>query len=226
VATRLFLRATDNNGNFKNAVRYPTTGEKSTALPTGTLNVDISNEYYLSTSKTTFNGSDIQFQITSLAQTATQSSTWGNRFSSESLLSAQTISANTWTIFYKSDEANNNANAFLGMSIYVWRPTTNSVVGFIYDSTTQLGTEFGTTASTQSVTVSGSAVTANRGDILVCEPWTIASQGASKSYSINFYIDGTNETTTGTGNTSCAAYIETPQNLNFINPKSSVIFVM
>lgn len=221
MATRLFWRYVFPGD--PSPVYYPTSLEKSTALPTGTFNVDINNEFFLKTQKSTT--SDVANQVSSLAQTATQSSTFGFRFSS-TLLAAQTISANTWTIFYKAQESNTNANTFLAMSIYVWRPNTSSVVGFIYDSTASLGAEFGTTASTQSITVSGSAVTANRGDILVCEPWYAATQAKATSYTNTLYFDGTDETTTGTGNSSCAAYIETPQNLVFTAPKANAIFIM
>lgn len=217
MATRLFAR----NVTAASAVS-PTAGTKSVALPTGTANTLTFANNTLSTVKGT---AQTASAITSLAQTAAQSGNWVPRFVSLPL-DAQTISANTWTIFWGDQESNAAANAFLALSIYVWRPSTNTRVGFVYDSAANIGAEFSTTAEAQSATISGSAVTADRGDVLIVEFWYTATQSMGTAYTITFSYDGTNETTTGTGNASVATYIETPQNLSLLTPKSSVIFIM
>lgn len=217
MATRLFAR----NVAAAAAVS-PTAGTKSVALPTGTANTLTFTNNTLNTVK---GAAQTSTTTTSLAQTTAQSGNFAPRFVSLPL-DAQTIAANTWTIFWGDSEANAAANAFLALSIYVWRPSTNTRVGFIYDSTANIGVEFNTTAEAQSATISGSAVTAQRGDVLIAEFWYTATQAMATAYTVTLSYDGTNETTTGTGNTSVATYIETPQNLTILTPKSSIVFIM
>lgn len=217
MATRLFFR----NEAALPAADAPTAGEKSTALPNGTANGTSPTSRLMSPVKT---ATQTSAAVTTLAQTARQSGTV-LRFVSNRL-AAQTINANTWTFFSAADESNAAANAFSALSIYVWNPAGSSVRGFIYDNVAELGTEFSTSQSAQSLTVSGSAVTAVEGDFLVCEWWYTAAQGMGTAYTVDFFYGGTDETTTGTGNTSTATYLETPQDLILRLPKSSVIFIM
>ena len=205
MATRLYFRETTNlNTN------YPTTGDKSTALPVGTDGGDFNQNQDLSL-LAMFNlvPGPSNLTYSSLAQTAQQSAMIA-RFTSPRLR-AQTVNANTWTVAFTANESNAAANAFLAVSAYIWRPSTSSVVGFIRDSATTLGVEFNN--SLQTVTFSGSAVTAEAGDILVVEAWNVATQGMGTSYTITF-------TTSASGT---QRYIETPQDLAFTSTEQVFI---
>lgn len=219
MATRFYLRNV-------NATTSPTAGSKSSVFPYGTGNgTTFTNELSL---LTTIGSSQTSVSKTTLAQTAEQSGTMVSRFSSEALAS-QTISANTWEFFFKASESNTNANAFTLQSIYIWRPSTSSVVGYIHESGLGGGSEWGTTAQAQSLSISGSQVVVQDLDILVHEWWYNSTQGAAKSYTVTGFYNGTDATTIGTGNTSTATYLETPQNLTFYSApiqKSSIIFIM
>jgi hypothetical protein len=193
------------------AATAPSPGEKSTALPVGTFNDQASGAdegYALSTSIGT---GATGFDNTTLAQTGHQDG-WLLRHSSPPL-AAQTVNANTWTIALSVVESNNNANAFLALSVYLWRPGSSSVVGYIYDSDTPLGTEWTTTQAGQVITFSGSSVTAQDGDLLVLEVWEHATQGMTTSYTVTVYINGTTAVTAG--GTETGSYLETPQTLTF-----------
>ena len=203
MATRLYFRETTNlNTN------YPTTGDKSTALAVGTDGGDFNQNQDLSLINAA--GAATNLTYASLAQTAQQSAMIA-RFTSPRLR-AQTVNANTWTVVFTADESNGAANAFLAVSAYIWRPSTSSVVGFIRDSATTLGVEFNN--SLQTVTFSGSAVTAEANDILVIEAWNVATQAMATSYTITF-------TTSASGT---QRYIETPQDLAFTS--NSQVFII
>lgn len=204
MATRLFIRETT-------AATSPTTGEKSTALPVGTDGGDFNEDLSLLLTNTT---AQTTYTYSSLAQTAQQSAMMA-RHSSQAL-QAQTINANTWTLIFEGVESNAAANAFLAISFYVWRPSTSSVVGYIRDSATTLGVEFN--GSPQTVTFSGSSVTAQSGDILVLEAWNVATQAMATSYTISWVV--------GRIATGVDAYIETPQDLQFILAESSQVFII
>ena len=202
MATRLFFRETTNlNTN------YPTAGDKSTALPTGTDGGDFNESQDLSLVNGTGAGTNLTY---STAAVSTIQSATIARFSSPRLR-AQTVNANTWTIAFTADESNAAANAFLAVSAYIWRPSTSAVVGYLRDSTTTLGVEFANTL--QTVTFSGSAVTAQAGDFLVLEAWNVATQGMGTSYTITFNTSGTTSPT----------YLETPQNLIFLDTEYGYI---
>lgn len=216
MATRLYLR-----GDILPSVDAPSAGEKSTALPAGTANGTTPTSYHMSPVE---GSSQTSVTVTTLAQTTSQTGCLA-RFVSNRLPSG-TISANTWTFFYASDESNGAANMFLSLSIYVWNTSSGIVRGFIYDNASGLGTEWATSQSAQSITVSGNAVTGSAGDLLVCEVWYNSVQAMATAYTGSFYWNGTDDTTTGTGNASTASYLETPQNINLRLPKSSTIFIM
>jgi hypothetical protein len=143
------------------------------------------------------------YTLTSLGITTQQSSLMA-RYTSPKLR-AQTVAANTWTVSFEGAESNADANAFLAVSCYVWRPSTSAVVGFIRDSAATLGVEFAGTP--QSVTFAGSAVTANAQDVLVLEAWVVATQGSTMTRTITW--------STGLLAANTYAYIETPQNLSW-----------
>jgi len=184
----------------------PTAGSKSVALPTGTNNSLTAND---NESLLLTQGSDVQVDITSLGQTARQSARFA-RFTSEPLAS-QTISANTWNYTLRNREANNNANAYKAASIYVWRPSTSAVVGYVYDSNAEIGIEWTTNFTNDSSNITGSAVTATNGEVLVCEVWYTAAQGAAKQYTISIQYNA-------------SSFIETPQDLTFFVATKEIIF--
>lgn len=185
----------------------PTSGTKSAVLPTGSdnsLTTNDSQSLLLTTGAT-----DTTVSITSLAQTATQSGRFA-RFTSDKL-SAQTITAQTWTYQLRNREGNNSANAYKGLSIYIWRPSTNSVVGYIYDSTAQIGTEWTTNYTNDVSSISGSSVTCSDQDVLVNEVWYIAAQAKSVSYILDIQYN-------------INSFIETPQNLTFYTSSRYLFF--
>lgn len=185
----------------------PTAESKSAALPVGTNNsLTINDNESLSLIQGT---SDIRVNITSLAQIAQQSGRFA-RFTSDRLAS-QVITSDTWSYGIRRQESNSNANTFLALSVYVWRPSTSSVVGYIYDSSAQLGVEWPTSILLLTGSFSGSTVTCNNGDVLVCEVWYTAVQGKSVSYtnSIEFNV---------------SSYIGTTSNIIFFTPSKTRSF--
>jgi hypothetical protein len=201
VATRFFC--------VSNTATYaPTTGKKSTALPNGTNRTVTTNEsraFSLTNNASATNASN-----TTAAQTARQSG-MTLRCTSERL-SAQTISANTWSIRYRLTQGNATSNQYLALSIYVWRPSNNSVVGYIYDNSAQLGAEApGAYATT---TVSGASVTAQAGDVLVTEFWFTCAQGMATSYSSVFEYN------------TIDSWVETPQDLLFFAEQFTQFFII
>jgi hypothetical protein len=196
MATRFYFRdITSTNA--------PTSGSKSSALPNGTDNSLTAND---SQSLLIQQGSsDVQVDITTLSQTSRQSGRFA-RFTSD-FLAAQTISADTWTYQLRNRESNANANAYKAGSIYVWRPSTNSVVGYIYDSNAEIGSEWTTNFTNDSSDISGSSVVCAGGDVLVCEVWYTAAQSKGTSYtnSIQYNVN---------------SFIETPQDLLFVRTYS------
>lgn len=148
------------------------------------------------------------------------------RFVSEPL-TAQTISANTWTFnigTYQSNVVLNfpvtGANQTQYACVYVWRPSTTSVVGFIINGNTNAQwNEYtnGATYNCQNVTFSGSSVTAQLNDVICQEMIFQIDPDSSSAYVMYIRYDGsTIVTTPGTENTDIASFLETPQNLNFI----------
>ena len=126
-------------------------------------------------------------------------------------MSAQSVSANTWTVYLRDIESNAFANAYLAISAYVWRPSTSSVVGYIRDSTTVIGSEWTTNNNAVTYTFSGSAVTAQHGDVVVFEIWYSATQGKSTAYTVSILFDLT-------------SYVSTPQDLSFYVEEPDRVF--
>lgn len=168
----------------------PTAGSKSVALPNGTDRSVTTND---SESLSVFQGTTNVLQsITTAAQTARQSGRFG-RLTSDRLATQSWIS-DTWTVNPGlRRESSTNANVFLALSIYVWRPSTSTRVGFIYDANTQLGAEWPTTAAASSYTIIGNAINnILDGDVLVVELWYTAAQAMATSYTaqLSWGLDG------------------------------------
>lgn len=206
MATRLYLR------NLT-ADNPPTAGEKSAALPSDTLGANNATGTDETRSLRTTKGS-VQTSISKNSDATTAArDNYLCRFTSPAL-AAQTIAAATWTIAIALSEGNNNANSFLILSLYVWRPSTQAVVGYIYDSHTSLGVEWGATEDGQVITFSGAAITVQAGDVLVLEVWRHAVQGMAAAYAQTVYFDGTTDVTDAT-TSDAASYLEYPGTLSF-----------
>lgn len=197
-ATRLFLRDLT-------AADPPSNGEKSTALPVGTFSGNSGAGFEDRALRTAKGTAQTSKALSSLAQTAHQDN-YLARFTSPAL-AAQTLAAQSWTLALAVSEANSNANSFLIASIYVWRPSTQAIVGFIYDSDTALGVEWSTTEDGQVITVSGAAVTTQTDDVLVFEVWRHAAQAMAVAYTQTVYFEGTTDVT-GTTTADAASYLE------------------
>lgn len=187
MATKFFLRdsATGNTSvstGKKSAVLVNSTADPTTAV----------QNYWLAHS---LGNAGANQNHTSLASTSAQK-TWKGRWTSNPL-AAQTIAAQTWTFNFAASIQNAAANAFLALSVYVWRPSTNSLVGFIYDSVSPLGTVWPTSLTTRQITFSGSAVTAQVNDVLAIEVWDVATQTMATAYTVSFYTDGRMEVVSG-----------------------------
>jgi hypothetical protein len=148
----------------------------------------------------------------SINQTARQSAFLGHAFYR---LGTQTIPAGTWSFAAVGGETNLAANSFFAVSIYVWRPSNSTVVGSIYDSQTELGTEWSTAATSRLFTVSGSSLATLNGDTLIVEFWYTAAQGMGTSYaqSVFFGANVANSDFTANGQTNLNSWIDSPDTL-------------
>ena len=141
------------------------------------------------------------------------------------LLGQSSIAANTWTLSYAATQSNiiarfpfqNVQPTYL--SIYVWRTSTQTVLGSIFDgASANISRSAVTTELSVTATVSGSAVSSiNSGDdVIICEMWARVTQAAATSYTQTFYFDGTTENATNNTTVSNhASYISTPETITF-----------
>lgn len=204
--TRFFLRDLT-------AANPPTAGEKSTALPVDTLGANNATGTEETRALDTAIGA-VQVSIAKNADATTAArDNYLGRFTSAGL-AAQTIAAATWTIAIALNEANAAANSFLNLSVYIWRPSTSAVVGFIYDSHTNIGVEWGATEDGQVITFAGVAVTTVLNDVLVVEIWRHAVQGMAVAYTQTVYFNGATVVTDAT-TTDAGSYLENPNTINF-----------
>lgn len=146
------------------------------------------------------------------AQTARQSGLFAVWVSEP--LAAQTVSAQTWTMFVGNQQSNSRADAYTAASLYIWR--SGAVASYIFDAAQQLGSEWTTTTSVESFTASLGSFTLQASDRLVLEVWYTSAQVKAQSYQNTLLWGGNDDTTTGNGNGSPASYISLPQTLNFL----------
>jgi hypothetical protein len=146
-------------------------------------------------------------------------------FMSQPLDGAQTVGGGSMTVNVAHSQTNTLANFQAGgYNVYVWRPSTSTVVGYVIDGGTARNGSSPTAAnSIQALHQSGistSAISAADGDHVVCEIWGSHSRsGMPASYGGTFYFDGTTEnTTTGTVVTSHASFLELNETLAFQSP--------
>lgn len=133
------------------------------------------------------------------------------------------------SIILNSADANNgntrmqfSANS---VNIYVWRPSTNSLVGYILDGA---GFAFSTKPylATENVThitgILGAPVTAIEGDIVVVEVWTTLTQTTANYYQGTWYYNGTTENNTNAAAVSNhASYIQFTEDILFKTGRAS-----
>ena len=148
------------------------------------------------------------------------------------------IAANTWTlnIAVKCSSSNpyypSYSTDFIPSCLYVWRPSSGTKVGTIFDGlsstkTNQLGN---LNEYVSVVNFTGSAVTGTQaGDIIVLEAMA-GTNGFNQSgtYTFYYYFDGTTVNNTDNSATSNeAAYISTPENITFYTstPITNNLFV-
>lgn len=144
------------------------------------------------------------------------------------LLNQTSVAANTWTYAFtaaEGDTSNNfpvdGTNQPVRVCCYVWKPSNGTKYGNILDGNTASTVDEGN-ANQQRwhiVTFSGSAVSSlTAGDaVIVFEVWFVCDTSASVGGSDIFYFDGTNDTTAENGTTtSAASYLQTPENLTFL----------
>ena len=188
----------------------PTTGKKSTALTsTQAENATGTDETrsLLSTRGTT--------QASILRNTDASNTAelgYHARFTSVPL-QAGTYGSGTWTIGLAASESNAASNAFLALSVYFWRPSNNTVVGFVYDSSTALGSEFATSETGIVATFAGTGRTIQKGDVLVVEIWRTQTQQQATARTNTIYFDGTTDPTNNVAATSASSYISAPADI-------------
>ena len=147
---------------------------------------------------------------------------WFRRFVSQPL-DAQAISAGTWTMRAGIKVASGFTTFHVSGCIYIWRPSTGTLVGTIADVvTTPIGNPAGTNETDSGIatlTASGSPVTTLAGDVLIFEFWGVSvdSNVPAHSRQCTIYYDGTTEGST----TSNAAYVNAPFALNVLGPGGS-----
>ena len=144
------------------------------------------------------------------------------RFTSPAI-QAGTYGSGTWGIALALNESNANANSFLNVSIYFWNPA-GSVRGFIYDSGTDIGTEWANAETGEVNNITGANVTASEGDVLVIEIWRhCTTQGMATAYNQIVYFDGTTDPTDGTATSDAASYINAPADIpEYVAPVTTI----
>lgn len=203
--TRFFWRTNTGAARFG----VPTSSQ-STTLPNGTNTTGTIVVGDLSTFRGTAEDSQ---SINSAAQTARQSGLYG--IFSSFPLAAQTVPAQTWTMFVGNRSGNSRANPYTAAVLYLWD---GSSATMIYDSSAQLGSEWSGTTSVESFTASLPSFTASQGDLLVLEVWYTAAQDKSSSYTNTLYWDGFDDFSIGNSNSSPGSYIESTSTISFYYP--------
>lgn len=192
--------------------------EQSAVLPNGSSGpsgayVDGPDFFEMGTAKTVV-GTQNRVRFLSLGQVGRQSTFMAHGYYR---LGAQTIAAGTWRLATAVLTSDPLANAFFAASIYVWRPSTSSVVGYVYDATTELGTEWrgDFTAESRLISLSGNSVTAANGDTLIFEIWATAAQGGTGSYTNWMFFDASTATAdfSANGQSDLSSWLEAPDTL-------------
>ncbi len=133
--------------------------------------------------------------------------------------------------FFSDYESNLSANhAVQQCCIYVWRPSTGSIVGFLATvANTTAGAKEPTAINVAQNTLGEFFTTAGSlailaGDILVFEPTGTFTQAAATAYTIRFYAGGTTAITTeNTATTTPASRVVFPYDLPLLYPPNTAV---
>lgn len=163
-------------------------GKKSAVLPTATNYGSLS----WGSLGPNFNSNGGNSYVQTAGGAGTQTAVFRSFVSSP--LAAGTVPSGTYTVKYGAATESNNPYYF-APSVYVYRPSTDSVVGsFLHDSATGIGNaaNSSTTGRVATFTV-GSSVTVQNGDRLVVESYFV---GTGSDY-VHFQYDGNRDVTEG-----------------------------
>jgi hypothetical protein len=147
------------------------------------------------------------------------------RFVSEELSGGITsIAANTWTLNIATQQSSASARfpttngSKVYATCYVWRPSTSSKIGDIFDGQNISAITVSTTTEvSRHLTYTGAAVAGVQdGDVICYEAFFQVTQTAASAFTDTVFYDGTTVTTTNnTAVSSHASFLETPQTLTF-----------
>lgn len=159
--------------------------------------------------------------VASAASTISAQSIFFARFCSLPLQGNQTVGGGTMTLNTADREANANANFWINaLNVFVWRPSTGTLVGIVRDAANVSlgGLESSATANTVTHIpgITSSAVSAQNGDVIICEVWSRFTQATAAVRAVTFFYDGTTVNTTENAIvTSHASFIEFTENISF-----------
>lgn len=146
---------------------------------------------------------------------ATAITTFWGAWASRPLTAAATVGGGAITLNFAGLESSNASNwlGTNGLFIYIFRPSTNAVIGTVRTFTGTAAaviTEMGTSESARQVTgITSSAVSALAGDIVVVELWSTNTPGMASSFTNTFFYNGTTTNTTNLAAvTNHASFIE------------------
>lgn len=166
-------------------------------------------------------GSSMTSKACSTANTTTVQRTMSRVFTSPPIDGNQTIGGGNAVYNIAIRESNTNVNwVLLLIHVFVWRPSTNSLVGVVCEHSATITEPSANTDTAYHITgITTSAVNANDGDVIIAEIWFEQQQGMSTSYTATFYFDGTTENTsggtTGVTITNHASFLELAETLSF-----------
>jgi len=223
-AVSIIMRSTDGATWRRTGGPMSTTTEFISSTP---LAIPAATAYKMRTMNTTIGTAQASLPLTTWAGSTFQNNFIGF-FASEPLAGAQTVGGGTMIFNIADLEANLASNWWTnGLCVYVWRPSTGAIVGFVRDyQGVSLGGLEPTAASSEQVThitdITTSAVSAQSQDVIVCEIWVTATQGMATAYANQVFFDGTTvNTTENAAVTSQASFIEFTENLTFGTPSTA-----
>ena len=159
--------------------------------------------------------------VANSASTISPQSIFFARFCSLPLQGNQTVGGGTMTLNTADREANANANFWINaLNVFVWRPSNGTLVGIVRDAAgvSLGGLESSPTANTVThiTGITSSAVSAQTGDVIICEVWSRFTQATAAVRAVTFFFDGTTVNTTENAIvTNHASFIEFTENLFF-----------
>lgn len=224
MATTLYLHSasTTDTGSFPNARHggtAPTLQGGLTPWQDGQAGADAATVQRAMTP--TIGTSQTSIAITTLANTLSETYYFCKWISPP--LNQTSIAANTWAMNYAFQENSTSANFNGAIAyIYIWRPSTGTFVNWIVDQINASDTLKPASINTErakNVTVTGSSAICAVGDVIIWEFWTRQQLSTAAAYTDTIFFDGAtvNAAATNTIITDCAAYLQTPENLSFVD---------